>query len=379
MRYASVLMALVWALALAAPGATLAQGALSPATTDVAATPKGFGDIAAPVYPAGPPRDQTQPAIAYNSHPQVQNFLLVWVEDRGFGDDIFAKRLFANGLPQGGSGQRGWKVLRDDYETNRRAPLPGRRADPALVYNPTREEYFMVFSELGDETSGWDVYGIRLSAAGYGQGKPRRLASGPGHQRHPDVALFADPGTRLEDYLVVWEDNARDIDEVWALRLQPNGIPRGSPYVMVKGLSNASDPTTNGAAVAWVDDRNGQSDIYYQRLRNGIPSGQASAVARDVLEEFNPRFGSSGLLWNVFDPATGIDVMGIEVIEASRSPGGPGVILVPAADQVSPAMANGVLVFADNRSGDFDIYAVRVLTGGRIRARGHDYAVLSDR
>ncbi len=366
-----------WTAAARAISAQPGSGS-QPATHGIASL-AALPEVAPPANSEAPPRDQTQPAIAYNSHPQVQNFLLVWVEDRGFGDDIYAKRLFPNGLPQGGPQQRGWKVIRDEYETNRRVPPPGRRADPALVYSPTREEYLMVFSELGDEATGWDVYAIRLSSAGYGQGKPRRLAGGPGHQRRPDVAQFSDATTRTEDYLVVWEDNARDIDEVWAVRLQPNGLPRGSSYMLVRGTSNASDPTTNGAVVAWVDDRNGQSDIYSIRLRNGMPSGQASAVAQDVLEEFNPRFGSSGLLWNVFDPATGIDVMGIEVIEASRSPAGPGVILVPAADQVAPDMDNGVLVFADNRSGDFDLYAVRVLGGGRIRARGHDYVLLSDR
>lgn len=340
---------------------------------------RAAGVAEAALAPAAAPRDQTQPAIAFNSHPDAQNLLLVWIEDRGTGDDIYAKRLFANGLPQGGPATRGWKVIRDEYETNRRAPPPGRRADPSLVYNPSREEYLLVYSEFGDESSGWDVYAIRVSAAGYGQGKPRRLAGGPGHQRRPDVAVVRDDVTRTEDYLVVWEDNVRDVDEIWAMRLQPNGIPVGNPYLVVRGTSNASDPTTNGTMLAWVDDRNGQGDIYSIRLRRGLPYGNESPVAQDVLEEFNPRFGGSGLIWNVFDPATGIDIMGIEIIENSRSPAGPGVIAVPAADQVAPDMENGILVFADNRSGDFDVYAVRVLSGGRIRARGHDYPVLSDR
>jgi hypothetical protein len=323
--------------------------------------------------------DQNMPAIAYNSNPDVQNFLLVWIEDRGHGPDIFAKRLFANGLPQGSAEGRGWKVIRDDYVFDRRVPPPGPRADPALVYNATRDEYVLVYSENTGETDGWDVFAVRVSSAGFSQGNPRKLAGGPADQRHPDVALLGGQrGVQLEDYLVVWDDNARDVNEVWAVRLQANGIPRGAPYALVHNASDASDPTTSGSAVAWVDDRNGQSDIFSMPLKNGLPSGKETAVAADVLEEFNPRYGSGGLLWNVFDPATGIDIMGVQVIEDSLAPGHRGPILVPAADQNWPDMESGILVFADNRAGQYDIYAVRVITSGRIRSQGHDYPVVAD-
>ena len=322
------------------------------------------------------PVDQTMPALVYNPHPEVQAFLLLWVEDRASQRDIYVKRLFGNGLPQGGASLRGWRVIPE--QTGLGSKTPGPRADPAIVYHPTREEYLLVYSEVADEKNGWDVFSVRISTAGYARGYPRRLVTGPGDQRRPDVALLGDDRTASDDYLVVWEDNTRDIDEVWALRVQANGIPRASPYPLVQAATNARDPTTNGTAVAWVDDRRGQSDLFQMTLRNGLPSGVERAITGDVLEEFNPRYGSGGLVWNVYHPLTGIDVMGVEIIENSTARG-TGAILVPAADQVAPDMANGVVVFADNRTGDFDLYAVRAVVRGRARALGHDYLVMTDR
>jgi hypothetical protein len=350
---------------------TLAMAAASLATGTMAGPSPVAAARALPI-------DQSMPAIAFNPHPDVNSFLLVWTEDRGAGSDVYAKRLFVNGLPQGGAARAGWAVIRDS-EPAGRAPAPrGQRADPSIVYDGARQQYMLVYSELVDEQVGWDVFCVRVSTAGYAVGRPRRLATGTGDQRRPDVAAIGDDRNATDDYLVVWEDNTRDVDEVWGQRLQPNGIPRGAPYALVRGSSNASDPTTNGTAVAWLDDRNGQADIYSIRLRNGLPNGPETALVSDMLEEFNPRYSSGGLIWNVYDPLTGVDIMGVEVIENNRTRGGGSVILVPAADQAWPDMDNGVIVFGDNRSGEYDLYAVRVVTGGRIRALGHDYPVVTD-
>lgn len=335
----------------------------------------GASDVAA----QQPPKEQFMPTLAYNDHPRVKNFIMMWVEDRGKGRNIYAKRLFINGLPQGGPTKSGWQVLRDDSAYNRRKPPPGPRADPALIYNAAREEYLLVFSEMTGEADGWDVFAVRVSTAGYARGNPRLLAGGPGDQQHPDVGLVNDDRSRTNEYLVVWDDNERDVDEVWAQRLQPNGIQKGRPYPLVQNAANATDPTTNGTQVAWVDDRDGQTDIWTVRLKNGIPNGKESKISGEIEDEFNPRFGSNGLIWNIFDPSTGIDIMGVQILENARTRGTNNPIIVPAADQNWPAMENGVLVFADNRSGEYDLYAIRILGGGRLRARGHDYPVMTDR
>ena len=247
----------------------------------------------------------------------------------------------------------------------------------SAAYNAARGEYLLVYSEVADEEDGWDTFAVRVSAAGYARGSPRCLACGPGDQRRPDVAPIGNDAARSDDYLVVWEDDSRDIDEVWAMRVQANGIPRPPAYPLVRAPADASDPTTNGSAVVWVDDRAGQSDLYLLRLRSGKASGAEVRLTGSVLEEFNPRLSSDGLVWNVYHPLTGVDVMGVEIIENSLARAD-GAILVPAADQLAPDMDQGVAVFADNRSGDFDLFAIRAIVRGRPRALGREYLVLTD-
>jgi hypothetical protein len=230
-----------------------------------------------------------------------------------------------------------------------------------------------VYSERFNEVDGWDIYAVRLSAAGFAVGSPRVIAGGAGDQQRPDLALIGDDG----DYLVVWDDNSRDIDEIWAVRLRGNGIPNGKPYVFVRNPTNASDPTTNGSIVAWVDDRNGNSDIFAVRTnRNGLADGMQYAIADTVDEESSPNFGAGQLVWNVFDAATGLDIRGAQVYDNGMTRGRPQGILVPAADQAWPASGEGGLViFADNRTGEFDLYGVRLANG---RTRGREYAVLQE-
>jgi hypothetical protein len=317
-----------------------------------------------------PTFEQVTPTIAYNGG-DSRDFLLAWVEDRGGGSDIYGKRLFENGLPKGGPDRGGYQLVRDS--SGRSDPRPGPRSSPDLVYNSLRAEFLLVFSEMASELDGWDVFAVRLSSAGYSRGNARLVAGGPGDQQHPDVAVIGPDG----DYIIAYDDNSRDIDEVWAVRVRSNGIPNGSPFPLQQGAANASDPTTNGEVVAWVDDRNGDTDIYAVRIRtNGLPEGTDYRLAATDDNDTNPNFGAGQLVWNVFDAATGLDIQGAQVYGNGLVRGGQQGILVPAADQGWPSTANGgLVVFSDNRTGEYDIYAVRLANG---RSRGREFPLVRD-
>ncbi|MFN2116008.1 MAG: hypothetical protein ACK2T6_09835, partial [Anaerolineae bacterium] len=331
---------------------------------------------------SAPALEQTTPTVAYNSDADL--YFVMWVEDRGDGPDIYSKRLFSNALPQGGPSRGGTAMVRSS-----RTSGPVRRQDPALVYNSDIEEFYLVWSEETDPDDGQDVYGVRVSAAGYARSNPRKLVGGPGDQSHPAIAYHSTNDT----YLLVWDDNARDIDEVWGLRVRANGIPNGSPFPMVQGASNAQDPTVarngDGFLVAWVDDRNGNTDIFGRRVNsNGLPiggtAGREYSMAGSLEEAFAPSLdpASGTLVYNVYDPLTGLDIVGMEVYpsgttRAARRNG----IVVPAADQASPSTARNpsrsetVVVYADNRSGEFDLYGIRVRNS---RPSGRDFPILRD-
>jgi hypothetical protein len=303
----------------------------------------------------------------------------MWVEDRGAGQEIYSKRPFSNGLPQGGAKRGGSGVIGSAYPSN------GGRYDPALTYNGDFDEYYLVWSEAS-KGEGQDIMGMRVSSAGFGRGEPRVLVGGPGDQTHPAVAYNPVEQT----YLIVWDDNSRDIDDIWGLRVRANGIPYGKKFAMVQSFANAQDPAVaqraDGFYVVWVDDRNGSSDIYGRRLSgNGLPiggpQGDELALATALTDEFAPSLDPSGgtLVYNVYDPLTGLDIVGQQVYDnGATRPGRTVGIAVPAADQASPASANGretVVVYSDNRSGEFDLYAIRVRNS---RPAGRDYAVMTD-
>jgi hypothetical protein len=337
-----------------------------------------------PVRAAGTARDQTTPTVVYN--PDTDEYLTVWTEDRGGGSDLYFKRIFSNGLPEGGADRGGVLLLRD--------PDPrathGARLAPSMVYNPQLQEYLVVWAEQRDEASGLDVWAQRVASSGFARGNARLVAGGPGDQSNPAIAYNAD----RQEYFVVWSDNVRDIDDVLGMKLRANGIPFGGKITLVRGQSNAEDPTiarrgTDGYLLAWADDRDGLSAIYARRVNdNGIAAGGKLGLDYRVSgssdEQTAPALdpASGTLVYNVYNARTGLDVVGVEVYDNGATRGGRSIgIAVPAADQADPTVAvNGkrgevLVVFADNRSGQFDLYAIRVQNS---RPKGRDYPVLVD-
>jgi hypothetical protein len=336
------------------------------------------------VRAAGTARDQVTPALVYN--PDTDEYLALWSEDRGGGGDLYFKRLFSNGLPEGGPGRGGSQLLRD---ADPRA-THGSRSAPGVAYNPQQQEYLVVWTEQGDGPDGNDVWLQRVAATGFARGNARLLAGGPGDQADPALAFSAARG----EYLVVWSDNSRDIDDIRGQKVRANGIPFGKPLDLVQGQSNAQDPTIavrgdDGYTLAWVDDRDGKLSIYARRVNeNGVAIG--GAMGRDyplsygsddfTAPALDPSNGT--LVYNAFNARTGLDVLGLEVYDNGASRGARSIgISVPAADQADPAVAvNGrrgeiVVLYADNRPGQFDLYAIRVQNS---RPKGRDYPVLVD-
>lgn len=341
---------------------------------------RGGGGVAA----ATPPRDQKMPALAFMTNPQARSqveqlndYFAVWIEDRGSGGEIYGKRLFGNGLPNGGPDRAGIQVVREPQGPGRNAEPHGERVDPDLVWNGQQLEMLLVWSEFTGEANGWDIFGVRVSPAGYSQGTPKLLVTGPGDQQHPDVAIQATERADNTDYILVYDDNERDLDRIMARKIRFNGIPNGKPYQVFAGETwNATDPTTNGSAVAWVDDRGETTEIYSIRLRNGLPYGTDDRLAGTEDDDFNPNYGSGGLVWNVYDPATANDIVGLEVYDNNRTRGPTFGIRVPPANQSWPILVNGLLLYSDDRSGNLDLYAIR--TANVRYQRGNEIAVVKE-
>ena len=147
-------------------------------------------------------------------------------------------------------------------------------------------------------------------------------------QREPSIV--ADPAGGI---LVAWSDMRDSLQyDIYAARLSASGAPEwtgrgvevcGAPGD--QGLPQAASAGIGGAFIAWIDERDGNEDIYAQRLD-----------------------GSGTAAWSAG---------GIEICVAGGAQNGFGL---SAADSYNEFL----LAWTDRRSGGADIYVQKILSGG---------------
>jgi len=173
-----------------------------------------------------------------------------------------------------------------------------------------------------------DIYAQRISGTGVVRwpitGLPVRIALGD--QANPKAVPDGAGGA-----VIVWEDGASGLRDIYAQRVDSTGArlwdTLGVPVIRSTGdqtgIQVVSDDA-GGVIVTWKDNRNGNNDIYAQRLN---PNGQR--------------------LW---------DTLGVE-------------ICVWTGEQTAPQMCQdgaggAVIAWQDTRNGNYDIYSQQVSTSG---------------
>jgi hypothetical protein len=131
----------------------------------------------------------------------------------------------------------------------------------------------------------------------------------------------------------------------------------------------------SGFGVSFEDDRDGNAEIYFQRLdASGAPAGTATRVTNDVGGSFRPRLAWSGSEHGVFWD----DNQGTRQIYGSRLDAD-GIKLAPDIAIATSGIAKKVsvawtgtsygMIWEDDRDGPFRIYFARIdPTGARIGA-----------
>lgn len=333
----------------------------------------GAPPAAAQTAPTG--HDQAQADVVYVA--EREEYVLVWVEDRGAGNRIFAKRVRANGLPVGGRSAGDWE-LTGATGTGAAAGQKGDQLAPAIIGD------LVVWSEKAPGAGDYNLYAQRLFDNGRANGRPRLILDRPGDQMYPDVIRAARGG---EEYLVVWSENTNDAGDVMGVRLNSALLARGAPFAVASGPSRAEDPTIardlsddDSLLVLFTDDRAGNKDIFGMRiLESGLPRGGAGAgdfpVVQGPADEYAPSIvvtqrsdrpggrTSSGTVgsdlldarglvaWTIDDAVDGPDVLGQRLFANGLPLGrpfavadGPGVQAMPAVTfKVVPGRTDGDL------------------------------------
>ncbi len=198
-------------------------------------------------------------------------------------------------------------------------------------------------------------------------------------QGQPDIAV--DP---LGNAMSVWTDGRNGSDDIfsavhrfrtcdWSSDLRADDGPAGT---LQRKAVVAIGPHGR-AIVIWVDDRDGDRDLYWADKLAGAgswtPHGRVNYVT--VGDQIAPdialdRWGNAYVVWEDHRSGTNADIYFASLLAGSSTWSvGQMVNDDPASRQVRPALAvsfDGTLyaVWADDRDGDFDIRAARHVPGG---------------
>jgi hypothetical protein len=234
-----------------------------------------------------------------------------------------------------------------------------------------------------DHRSGVDIYAQRIDASGGVKWAVAGLAvcTATGNQWAPNIAPDGQGGA-----IVTWYDGRSGTNAIFVQRVSANGVnlwTANGVAITTALINDRRDPVIipdglGGAIVSWYDNRNGNSDIYAQRVNsgglplwtaNGVPVCVAadSQYGIDMIPDGN---GGSLITWldQRTSGTTGIDIYA----QRLNSSGGPqwiinGLAITTASlNQYYPYLTldcQGGAIFAwqDWRNGGIrDIYAQRI-------------------
>lgn len=297
--------------------------------------------------------DQTDPDIALGQG--TSRFLVVWEDGRDAVDAIWGSLLYATGslgiegvisattIPRANpavafspdAGTAGeWLVVfqrdvnGDDQIGGRRVAVDGTttgsgiyicedsgdQTDPDVTYNPTSDQFLVVWEDSRAGASNIDVYGRRVSAAGSTSGATFAINTDAGYQASPAVAA-SDSG-----YLVVFDAP----DDITGQRVGTDGALQGQPLTISAPLDDQKLPaiaynTQDGEyLVVWHDNRSGNADIWGQRLDlDGSLLGENFAITSDASGQlfptvaYNPGVNRYLVVWE--DRRTDADIYGRQI------------------------------------------------------------------
>lgn len=233
--------------------------------------------------------------------------------------------------------------------------------------NDSNAVYAQKVDNLG--TVQWDVNGIKISNIH------------PNIYPHPQVCTDGDGGA-----ILTWVDGTTVSDlDIFAQRIDENGTIKWktSGVVICKETNHQLFPKiirdgSGGAIIAWSDSRNGNDDIYAQRINStghvkwtedGIPVCNESHN-QDQSVMTSDEDGGVIIAWQDYrnDVSSGVDIYATRILKSgvkhsSWTLGGSPICIAPG-DQLFPAICSdgnrgAILTWGDSRDYS-DIYAARI-------------------
>jgi hypothetical protein len=354
-----------------------------------------------------------------------QGAILVWRNDTGIDDEIYAQRVHtigtvwwtAGGIEVYGgvdelvvfrvdSDGAGGAMVSLEQDRSGHRDIFCQRVNPsgALLWTAggvtvcdalQDQRYFRTVSDgvggiilcwIDERTSYDEVYTQRLDGTGSNvwadDGTPLAKVDF-------DLSPISDVVTDGEGGAIFcWSDRRRDDRDLYAQRVDSLGNVlwdiEGVPVCFKLGdqyRSRAVSDGAGGAIIVWMDERDGNGDIYAQRLD---PSGDplwaldGLVLCNDAAEEIGPELvqdGSGGAIIAWYDDRNGnYDVFSQRIDASGNKLWGTGdiAVCVAAYDQlecriVTDGAGGAVIGWNDNRSWNRDIYAQKLNSSGAVQ------------
>ena len=237
---------------------------------------------------------QWYPSIAMDGS---GNFVIVWMEDRTYNNDIYYQRYNESGAAQGVNTK-----ANDDAGT-------ADQWNPSIAMDGSGN-FVIVWSD--GRNGNYDIYYQSYDTIGAAQGVNTKVNNdaGTAWQSYPSIAVDSS-----RNFVIVWVDyrngnNNDDNSDIYYQRYNSSGIAQG---VNTKanddaGAGEQGNPSiemdsSGNFVIVWDDYRNGNSDIFYQCYN-------ASGAAQGVNTKANDDAGTAGQ----YSPSIALDSSGNFVI-----------------------------------------------------------------
>ncbi len=344
------------------------------------------------------------------------NYLVVWDDYRSTTHNIYGARVTPSGsvldpngrlvssaardqlYPAIAFGDTNYFVVWDDYRTNLDFDIYGARVDtsascldpngillsstinfqlaPAVSYDGTN---YLVVWEDAITISYYNIRGARVNSSGMVLDVPCiNISTATNDQMSPAISF---DGT---NYLVVWEDaRTSSYTDIYGTRVSQSGSVLNPAGIAISTAANTQE--SPGVAfgdtnyfVVWQDKRGGTYyDIYGTRVNPAgtvlNPTGIVISNAANNQVEPAIEFDGTNFLvvWSDYRNGTTPDIYCTRVAQSGSVLNPNGIVISNASgDQMTPSVAFGgtnyLVVWVDNRNGNWDIYGARITPAGTV-------------
>jgi hypothetical protein len=309
---------------------------------------------------------QQHPAIVADG---ASGAIVTWYDSRSANNDIYAQRVNASGAVQ-------WTA--DGVAL---CTATGNQWHPTII---TDGAGGAIVTWYDTRSGNNDIYAQRVNSSGVVQwtANGTALCTAAGNQQYPEIVPDGAGGA-----IVTWYDPRSGNWDIYAQRVNASGAVQWTadgvalctatgdqqyPKIVSDGMS--------GAIVTWYDSRNGNSDIYAQRVNaTGVVQWTADGVAlcTDTGGQWYPTIASDDangaiIAWYGAPGNSDIYVQRVNASGAVQWTANGVALCTAAAEQWSPKItsdtAGGAIVtWYDWRNMNYDIYAQRVSALGAVQ------------